>query len=123
VKEKSKAMKKVLAKLAASLRKRLRCANCHEVFVETHWSKDKVKKHKNLNRDLVCSECSEKGFSAGRYKQYQCQQCSEMYGSMKFKRWDVDNFNRGKTSRLKCMHYTSICLCSPRILNVRFFHD
>ena len=33
------------------------CACCHKVHDTNHWSKDQLKKHRSLQRPLVCKEC------------------------------------------------------------------
>ena len=59
--------------------------------------------HKRHARDLVCAECTEKGFSPQYYKEYQCDECRKFYGSLKFNRFQLYNFKRQRSLPLECV--------------------
>ena len=82
------------------------CTKCHNIFDSKHWSKDVIKHHrsrpKNGARDLVCAECAKKGFSSGKYDEYECHECNIAFGSLKFNKQSLVDFKREKNSVLKC---------------------
>ena len=79
------------------------CSKCRKVLDQSHWSTQVVKNHRHFQRDLVCTDCLNNGFSPGRYEQYECQECKLTLGSMKFAKMMLADFKRrGESSPLIC---------------------
>ena len=79
------------------------CSKCRKVLDQSHWSTQVVKNHRHFQRDLVCTDCLNNGFSPGRYEQYECQECRLTLGSMKFAKMMLADFKRrGESSPLIC---------------------
>ena len=79
------------------------CSKCGNIFNASTWSKDVLKHHRGQKeRDLVCTTCLQQGYSVGQYKEYPCKDCGKRYGSLKFDKQSIYNFNKEKTSHLVC---------------------
>ena len=78
------------------------CSKCRKVLDQSHWSTQVVKNHRHFQRDLVCTDCLNNGFSPGRYEQYECQQCKLTLGSLKFAKMMLANFKRRESTPLIC---------------------
>ena len=90
------------------------CGACKNVFDASCWSSNLTKAHQSKNRDLVCSECRQRGFVTGKYTDYQCEDCGEVFGCKKFKKHVLQNAQRQKTSRRICIDCTQklrCCIC------------
>ena len=82
------------------------CSKCHKVFDENHWNRMIIQNHRRYSdRNLVCAECCEKGFSSKNCEEYECQQCRLTLGSLKFDKNFLANFKRGhvKSCNLICI--------------------
>ena len=83
------------------------CTKCHKIFGSKHWSTDVIKHHKSRLKNgclrvLVCAECTKKGFSPGKYHEFECHECNIAFGSLKFNKQSLVDFKRGHSSVLKC---------------------
>ena len=88
------------------------CSKCKRILSETQWSKDVLKHHQAKKRELVCSDCQQKGYSTGRYEDYPCKQCQNSYGSLKYNAQDLKNFKRENQSKLICQECKSKLRCA-----------
>ena len=70
-----------------------------------------IKLHKQHKRDLLCTDCVSNGFSPGHYKEYQCTQCRDSFGSLKFDAQTLKHFTNKKTSNLVCEDCKSKLKC------------
>merc|ERR1712039_1038800 len=78
------------------------CAACKEVIEAGAWNKRMIRNHHDLNRDLVCPKCAERGYAPGKYDEHQCDECLEKFGSLKFDRKSKYNKKRNAKYRLVC---------------------
>ena len=90
------------------------CGACKNMIDASCWSSSLTRAHQPKNRDLVCSECRQRGYLTGKYTDYQCEDCGEMFGCKKFKKHVLQNAQRQKTSRrscIDCMQKLRCCSC------------
>ena len=77
------------------------CSVCKKFFSESHWKADVCRNHRRYKRDLVCHDCSEKGFTARHLKKYTCGVCSSIWGHKKYDGKRLDNHNN-RGDLLRC---------------------
>ena len=75
------------------------CSACKNVFDASSWQRHTIYMHQSKDVDLVCPDCTERGYSAGKYEAYECRDCKQKLGSLKFAKMELYNFKR-KTSRV-----------------------
>ena len=78
------------------------CSACKKVFDASAWNARMIRNHRDLNRDLVCPGCAERGYAPGKYDEHQCEECFEKFGSLKFDKHALHDATRRKKSRLVC---------------------
>ena len=88
------------------------CSACKKVFEAKTWNAKMVKRHRLFDRDLVCSDCAERGYASGKYDEYQCEECFEILGSLKFDRRSKYKKKRRKNFRLVCQECLRVTRCS-----------
>ena len=88
------------------------CSACKKVFDASAWNARMIRNHRTLNRDLVCPGCAERGYAPGKYDEHQCEECFEMFGSLKFDRKNKYNKKRSEKCRLVCKACLTKIRCS-----------
>ena len=88
------------------------CSACKNVFDASSWDLQMIKNHRHSDRDLVCPGCAERGYAPGRYDEYQCEECLENFGSLKFNKHELQNAKRRKGSSLACEDCRTELRCS-----------
>ena len=98
------------------------CAVCLNVLTEDNWHATSIRDHKANCRDLVCPQCSVRGYAPYRYDSFQCTICLERFGSGQFLPDKVDLRHsvrhvlpRGKRARnadLVCKQCRPVMKCS-----------
>ena len=71
------------------------------VFDASSWVETLMKNHLYHDRDLVCSDCAERGYEPGKHTEYQCQECLGKFGSSMFDKTLLFNKKRGEKYREK----------------------
>ena len=90
------------------------CGACKNVFKASCWSANLTKAHQSKNHDLVCPDCKKRGYASGKYTDYQCEDCGQMFGCKKFKKHVLQNAQRQTTSRricIDCAQKLRCCSC------------
>ena len=88
------------------------CSACKKVFDASAWSWKVIKSHRERDRDLVCADCTERGYASGKYEEHQCEECLEIFGSLKFDRKRKYNTKRSQSCRLLCEDCVKSLRCS-----------
>ena len=88
------------------------CSACKKVFDASAWNWKVIKNHREHDRDLVCEGCTERGYAPGRYEEHKCEECLEIFGSLKFDRKNKYNMTRVQSGRLVCQECMTSLQCS-----------
>ena len=87
------------------------CAACKEVFPESTWQLHKIKDHRRRHVDLVCPACEERGFAAGKYKEYGCTECGRKFGMKEFGHKAIREHQHKGNARLVCSECEKMLRC------------
>ena len=86
------------------------------MFSDTACRKTLLQNHRYKDRDLVCPDCSERGYETGKYTEYQRRDCLGKFGSLMFDKQMLHNTKRGEkyrqNQRLVCQPCRTMLRCS-----------
>ena len=76
------------------------CSACKKVFAASSWDEQMIRKHRHSDRDLVCPDCTERGYAPGNYEEHRCTECGVNFGHRNFNKEVLYNCKRrgGKSS-------------------------
>lgn len=78
------------------------CSACKAIFNARFWDRQIIYNHRSYNRDLVCSNCTDRGYAPGMYETYKCDDCLQSWGSLMFDRNTKKQSKRLKKTKLIC---------------------
>ena len=90
-----------------------RCDVCMQQFHTKTWPMHTVKNHTRCTkRKLVCTRCSENGYTTKDVNTYQCKDCGNCMGNKKFGKKDLKNLKaRGNPALLSCSRCKALVKC------------
>ena len=59
---------------------------CKQVFLEDHWSENVICQHRSKRHDSVCQDRTKRGYKAGRFGSYECDECMDWLARTRFER-------------------------------------
>ena len=86
---------------------KMRCSSCRTAFERGYWSLNERRNHSNSRTKLVCKACRAKGFHPRDLRAHTCQTCACTFGSHKFNKTQIYNYNSSKSKTLRCLQRTS----------------
>ena len=60
------------------------CMACHGIFDAAVWSTNSLHHHQYRRTNLVCPNCTEKGYTSNDCKPHTCSSCQSVLGHLKF---------------------------------------
>ena len=78
------------------------CSACHDVFQEMTWPRRLLREHYAKGHDLVCPQCTTRGYEPFKYSSYKCSCCCEEFGCNNFSKYMVNKVKKKLKVRLVC---------------------
>ena len=78
------------------------CSACHDVFQEMTWPRRLLRGHYTNGHDLVCPQCTTRGYEPFKYSSYKCSCCREEFGCNNFSKYMVNKVKKKLKVRLVC---------------------
>ena len=81
----------------------IQCGRCNEKKETKEFPADDVVNHINgSTKQMMCTACSDQGFTPRDSKAYACSRCKQLFGRRRFDAWKVNDFQQGRAKKLVC---------------------